>query len=59
MEKLSLEQQLYLTFCKTVTKYEMLSGIEKVVFLFSGGKDATLGLFFLNKYIKDSNFALE
>lgn len=50
---LSVEQQLYSTFCETVVKYELLSGIEKVVFLFSGGKDATLGLFFLNKYIKE------
>lgn len=53
VSNLSLEKQLYSIFCETVTKYELLSGIEKVVFLFSGGKDATLGLFFLNKYIKE------
>ena len=44
---LPVEQQLYSVFCETVAKYELLSGIEKIVFLFSGGKDATLGLFFL------------
>ncbi len=50
---LPVEQQLYSVFCETVAKYELLSGIEKIVFLFSGGKDATLGLFFLNKYLKE------
>lgn len=58
VSNLSLEQQLYSLFCKTVAKYELLSGIEKVVFLFSGGKDATLGLFFLNKYIKEKKLPI-
>lgn len=58
VSNLSLEQQLYSIFCETVAKYELLSEIEKVVFLFSGGKDATLGLFFLNKYIKERNLPI-
>lgn len=55
---LSLERQLYSAFCETIEKHELLSGIEKVVFLFSGGKDATLGLYFLNKYIKEKKLPI-
>ncbi len=36
--------QLYATFCETIEKYDLFDGIDRIIFLFSGGKDATLGL---------------
>jgi len=41
----------YNKFCNTIEKYNLLESINNVVFLYSGGKDATFGLYFLNKYI--------
>lgn len=55
---LPMEQQLYSIFSSTIENYGLLDGIEKVVFLFSGGKDATLGLYLLDKYLKDHHLSI-
>lgn len=46
---------LYEIFSNTINEYKMLENIEKIIFLFSGGKDATLGLYFMDKYIKENS----
>ena len=47
------EQELYSLFADPIERYGMLEEIDRVAFLFSGGKDATLGLLFLNRYLKE------
>ena len=51
-------EMLYNTFCDTVEKHNLLKDIDKIIFLFSGGKDATLGLYFLQKYIKEQSLEI-
>lgn len=45
-------------FNETIEKYGLLDGIKNIVFLFSGGKDCTLGLYLLDRYIKDKSLTL-
>ena len=52
------EQELFSLFTDTIERHGMLEGIDRVVFLFSGGKDATLGLLFLNRYIREKNLPI-
>ncbi|MGE5626896.1 MAG: hypothetical protein ACM3X7_02135 [Solirubrobacterales bacterium] len=52
------EDKLYTIFSETMKKYELLEGTEDIIFLFSGGKDATIGLYFLNQYIKRNDLDL-
>ncbi len=54
----SIKDEMYEMFCDTVEKFELLNGIENIVFLFSGGKDATFALYLLNRYIKDNSLVL-
>ena len=48
-------ESLYSIFCDTIVKHALLEDVDKVIFLFSGGKDATLGLYFLQKYIQEND----
>lgn len=50
--------QLYATFCETIEKYGLLDGIDRIIFLFSGGKDATLGLYYLNEYVIENKLPI-
>lgn len=59
LERVSVDGELFKVFSETIEKYSMLKNVEKLIFLFSGGKDATLGLYFLNKYILDNNLDIE
>jgi tRNA(Ile)-lysidine synthase TilS/MesJ len=43
-------KELYANFSKVVEKYELLEGLDNLIYLFSGGKDATTGLDFLQRY---------
>lgn len=42
---------LFNNFVETVERYELLSQTEKLIFCFSGGKDASIGLHFLKQYL--------
>ncbi|MCP4023390.1 MAG: hypothetical protein GY729_16215 [Desulfobacteraceae bacterium] len=42
----------YALFEESVESFGLLNGIDKILFLFSGGKDATFGLTMLTKYLK-------
>ena len=51
--------KLYAKFCDTIVKYDLLKEIKKIVYLFSGGKDATIGLYLLNKYLKENSLDID
>jgi tRNA(Ile)-lysidine synthase TilS/MesJ len=53
------EVQLEELFDDTIEQYGLLNGINKIVFLFSGGKDATFGLYNLNRYLINSGLDIE
>jgi len=59
LEKVSARGKLYGIFSETIEKYSLLKNVTKLIFLFSGGKDATLGLYFLNQYILKQNLNIE
>ena len=48
------EKSLYSNFTKTVQDYQLLNGLDNLVYLFSGGKDATIGLDYLQRYIHEN-----
>jgi len=51
--------KMFELFSNTIERYDLLEGIENVVYLFSGGKDATFGLYFINKYIKEKGLGVK
>lgn len=50
--------EMYGVFKNAIENYQLMKGIDNVVFLFSGGKDATVGLYFLNNYIKEKELKI-
>ncbi len=42
---------MFNNFVETVEKYELLSRTQRLIFCFSGGKDASIGLHFLKQYL--------
>lgn len=46
---------LFNNFCETVERYGLISETERLIFCFSGGKDASVGLYFLQKYLNNTN----
>ena len=50
---------LFNNFVETVERYELLSQTQRLIFCFSGGKDATIGLHFLRKYLEENNIGMD
>jgi tRNA(Ile)-lysidine synthase TilS/MesJ len=46
-------------FSETIEKFRLLEGINRLLFLFSGGKDATFGLKLLSEYIRESELDIK
>lgn len=59
MNTIKYEEELYGVFSETIEQEKMLENVKKAVFLFSGGKDATLGLYYMNQYIKEHSLDIE
>lgn len=53
------ELNLYERFAQAIEKYDLLKDIKHILFLFSGGKDATFGLLFLHRYIKSHKLDIQ
>ena len=50
-----MNDRLYENFSDMVVNHNLLNGIDHIVCLFSGGKDATILLQFLRRYLKEKN----
>lgn len=53
------ENTLFNNFCETIEKHELLSATKRLIFCFSGGKDATIGLYFLRKYLEENKIEIK
>lgn len=53
------DNDVHTIFSDSVEKYDLLNGINKLLFLFSGGKDATFGLTMLIEYLNTNNLDID
>ena len=53
-----VKERLYSNFCEVIDKYNLLQNINHLAYLFSGGKDATIGIDFLQRYLNDNSIKI-